>query len=207
MWAYETAKKYDDRAGENYQGTSLLAACYALTKVGCCQERFWPYQPVDGTQPIEGANANAGERKIKAFYLLNVNDTDRIKTILLNESILYCFNVHKRFYAVDAHGLVPESGYFETDKVGGHAVSLIGWNIINGKLFWEFQNSWGSSFGTEGRFFMSDSLFRQASMNYSLIALEMPSEEVSKDLKRVGPSNLWIYRVIDFIKSLVSRFK
>jgi cathepsin C len=36
------------------------------------------------------------------------------------------------------------------EKEGGHAVALYGWGERNGIKYWNFRNSWGGQWGTNG---------------------------------------------------------
>ena len=73
--------------------------------------------------------------------------------------------VHQDFFSLGLDGIIDTDKYLASAKAGGHAVSLVGWKTINGKLYWELQNSWGKFFGNFGYFFMEHDLFKKVIIN------------------------------------------
>ncbi|EKX38678.1 hypothetical protein GUITHDRAFT_76993, partial [Guillardia theta CCMP2712] len=57
------------------------------------------------------------------------------------------FDVYDDFYSYKS-GVYTKSA--KAQKVGGHAVVLVGWGRENGVDYWLVQNSWGKSSGDEG---------------------------------------------------------
>ena len=165
MWIYKTAKKYDAWAGEDYSGTSIRGAASALINEGCCFESFWPYVSSEFSSPKEGAKEDAALKKISSYHVIPTNETEEIKKMLLDRPMWYAFKVRSYFFSIGYNGIIDTERYLASDAAGGHAVCLIGWRYIDGKLYWEFQNSWGSFFGNDGYFFMEDSLFRSQIIN------------------------------------------
>ena len=165
MWIYKKAKLYDYFPGEDYSGTTILGACKALKAEGCCEEKFWPYRSNENTPMLEGAEANAKKYKIDSYYVIKKQNHDLIKNALLNESLWTAFRVKREFYNTPKSGIVNSEKYLQSQNVGGHAVAMTGWKYINGDLYWEFQNSWGSWFGDRGFFYMESSLYEQILIN------------------------------------------
>lgn len=165
MWIYKTAKKYDAWAGENYSGTSIRGAASALINEGCCYERFWPYVDSELSSPLDGAREDALKKKIKSYHVISCEKSNQIKTALLEKPLWYSFRVRSHFFYTKSDGIIDTEKYLSSDIVGGHAVCLIGWRYIDDKLYWEFQNSWGSLFGDKGYFFMCDELFQSHIIN------------------------------------------
>ena len=165
MWIYKKAKIYDPFPGEDYSGTTIRGACRGLIKEGCCEEKYWPYQDSEDTEMLEGAVENAAEHKIEGYYVIPKQNHDLIKRTLLNEPLWTSFKVHMQFYYTDNTGIVNSEKYLESNNVGGHAVAMTGWKIIDGDLYWEFQNSWGKSFGNDGFFYLESSLYEQIIIN------------------------------------------
>lgn len=165
MWIYKKAKIYDPFPGEDYSGTTIRGACRGLIKEGCCEEKYWPYQDSEDTEMLEGAVENAAEHKIEGYYVIPKQNHDLIKRTLLSEPLWTSFKVHMQFYYTDSTGIVDSEKYLESNNVGGHAVAMTGWKIIDGDLYWEFQNSWGKSFGNDGFFYLESSLYEQIIIN------------------------------------------
>ncbi len=165
MWIYKNGKKHDLFPGEGYSGTTIRGASTALLKLGCCEEKYWPDLKSEDAPMLEGAEENAADYKINAYYIITSSNHYMIKKALTHEPLWTSFKVHKKFYYTGSDGIVKSEGYLESEFRGGHAVAMIGWKTIDGKLYWEFQNSWGTYFGDEGHFFMEASLYEKVLMN------------------------------------------
>ena len=177
MWIYKKGKIHDPFPGEDYSGTTIKGACRGLIKEGCCEEKFWPYVDSEGAQMLEGAAENAAQYKIDAYYTIPKQNHDLIKKALLKETLWTSFRVHRHFYYTPKSGIVDSEKYLASDNVGGHAVAMTGWKIIDGDLYWEFQNSWGTSFGDRGFFYLESSLYEQVLINnYGPVYIETKSE-------------------------------
>jgi len=165
MWIYKKGKIHDPFPGEDYSGTTIKGACRGLIKEGCCEEKFWPYVDNEDAQMLEGAAENAAQYKIDAYYTIPKQNHDLIKKALLKETLWTSFRVHRHFYYTPKSGIVDSEKYLASDNVGGHAVAMTGWKIIDGDLYWEFQNSWGKYFGDRGFFYLESSLYEQILIN------------------------------------------
>tara|TARA_A100001015_G_C15041878_1_gene740291 strand:- start:4340 stop:5389 length:1050 start_codon:yes stop_codon:yes gene_type:complete len=167
MWIYKTAKKYDPWEGEDYSGTSIRGAATGLIKKGCCFESFWPYKDSENSFPsdMDAAELDASYKKSLSYKAVPCDDINEIKAILMDRPMWYGFMVHNDFFSLGFNGVVNTEKYLKSPRAGGHAVCLIGWKQIKGKLHWEFQNSWGSLFGNFGYFFLEHSLFKKVIIN------------------------------------------
>ena len=165
MWIYQKGKKYDAWAGEDYSGTSIRGAAMATKTEGCCFESFWPYIDDEKSKPKEGAELDASYKKIHSFYTIPTNETNEIKSMLLDRPLWYGFMVHSYFFSLGFDGVVDTEKYLASNRAGGHAVCMIGWKTIDGKLYWEFQNSWGIFHGNLGCFYLEDALFKKVIIN------------------------------------------
>jgi hypothetical protein len=177
MWIYKKGKIHDPFPGEDYSGTTIKGACRGLIKEGCCEEKFWPYADSEDAQMLEGAAENAAQYKINAYYTIPKQDHDLIKKALLQETLWTSFRVHRHFYYTPKSGIVDGEKYLASDNVGGHAVAMTGWKVIDGSLYWEFQNSWGTRFGDRGFFYLESSLYEQIIINnYGPVYIETKTE-------------------------------
>ena len=167
MWIYKTAKKFDPWPGEDYSGTSIRGAATGLIKKGCCYESFWPYKDDEKSEPSDMAKAelDASYKKIQWYKTVPCDDIKEIQAILMDRPMWYAYMVHQDFFSLGFDGIIDTKKYLASAKAGGHAVSLVGWKTINGKLYWELQNSWGKFFGNFGYFFMEHDLFKKVIIN------------------------------------------
>lgn len=189
MWIYKKGKIHDPFPGEDYSGTTIKGACRALIKEGCCEEKFWPYQGSENTEMLEGASENAIKHKIDSYYIIPKQNHDLIKKTLLKETLWTSFRVHGEFYKTPISGIVDSEKYLASSFAGGHAVAMTGWKIIDGNLYWEFQNSWGLLFGNLGFFYLKSSLYEEILINnngpiYIHTKLELELDEKYEDIRK-----------------------
>ena len=179
LWIYKEAKKNDSWKGENYSGTSISGACKALINSGVCQEKFFPYVANENATPKEGALQDASTRKFLKYYIMNLSEVDKLKRLIIQETLWTSFHVHKEFYTTNYTGMMKnEAGYLSTPRAGGHAVAMVGWKTVGGKLFWKFQNSWGKYWGDQGHFYISNELYQKISKGVFFVdsATEGPTD-------------------------------
>ncbi len=72
------------------------------------------------------------------------------KDIMLNGPIETAFMVYSDFlnYKSGVYKNIP----YESWKVGGHAVKMMGWGVENGVPYWLVANSWNYDWGMNGTF-------------------------------------------------------
>lgn len=185
MWIYKKGKIHDPFPGEDYSGTTIRGACRGLIKEGCCEEKFWPYLDNEDAPILEGAAENAAEHKIDSYYVIPKQNHDLIKKTLLKETLWTSFKVNTEFYYTPKNGIVDSEKYLASSAAGGHAVAMTGWKIIDGNLYWEFQNSWGTRFGDAGFFYFESSLYEQIIMNNNgPIYLHTKTDASEEELER-----------------------
>lgn len=138
---YDMARRYDEWAGENYEGSSCRGAMKGWHKHGVCKLDLWPKS---GNQPLSEAQTNDGARHpLGAYFRVNHLDLVAMHSAITEVGALYVSsNVHSGWDNVGKDGRIQ----LVDDNVGGHAFALVAYDE-NG--FW-LQNSWGSSWGHSG---------------------------------------------------------
>ena len=185
MWIYKKGKIHDPFPGEDYSGTTIKGACRGLVQEGCCEEKFWPYLDDENAPMLEGAAENAAQHKIDGYYVIPKQNHDLIKKTLLQETLWTSIKVNYEFYYTPKSGIVNTEKYLASSSAGGHAIAMTGWKIIDGELYWEFQNSWGKSFGNDGFFYLESSLYEQILINNNgPIYLNTKAEANAEELER-----------------------
>ena len=185
MWIYKKGKIHDPFPGEDYSGTTIKGACRGLILEGCCEEKFWPYLDDEDAPMLEGAAENAAQHKIDSYYVIPKQNHDLIKKTLLQETLWTSIKVNYEFYYTPKSGIVNTEKYLASSSAGGHAIAMTGWKIIDGELYWEFQNSWGKSFGNDGFFYLESSLYEQILINNNgPIYLNTKAEANAEELER-----------------------
>jgi C1A family cysteine protease len=145
-------------------GAQLRDGIKAVAKLGVCPEKLWPYN--DETAPGEGGTfppeAPAGEKPPAACY----SDAKKYKIISYQRvtqalaqmkgclaegfPFVFGFTVYSRWYSKPTP-VLPMPGARES-AIGGHAVLAVGYD--DAKQLFTFRNSWGSSVGDKGYFYM-----------------------------------------------------
>ncbi|RTR01077.1 C1 family peptidase [Halomonas nitroreducens] len=137
---YELARRYDEWAGEDYEGSSCRGAIKGWRNSGVCLEQLAPFRPGQRHFAITPRMADdARRRTLGAYYRLRPEITD-FHAALNEVGVIYVSaRVHVGWYDPvadeDGEAHIPES----PDIVGGHAFAIVGYNA---KGFW-VQNSWG----------------------------------------------------------------
>jgi hypothetical protein len=205
LWIYKRAKQHDEWSGEDYSGTSIGGACKALVVEGVCGEDFYPYIDDETSIPKGGASEDAATRKFEKYWVLTFSEPEKIKRLIMQESLWTSFDVHREFYKIDKNGfLLNEGNYLSSENIGGHAVALVGWKEVNGKLFWRFQNSWGSFFGHKGFFYISNDLYSNISKGVFFLdsfTEKDPTPTESNVIKSVG----FLQKLLDIPKKIFER--
>ena len=200
MWIYMTGKEYDEFAGSDYSGTSVSGACAAMVAEGTCEEKWFPYVENEKAQHQPEAPANAWPHRITAYYYLTLDRVDDIKALLMNGPLWTSFRVHEKFYEAGSSGIVPTEGYLESKFAGGHSVAMVGWTTIDGVLYWEFQNSWSSNWGKNGRFIMAADLFSKlVYQGVYTLTTESEAPVVPVKVSRWERMLLWLKKVLQRI--------
>ena len=138
---YEMAKRYDEWAGADYEGSSCRGAINGWKNMGVCSERTWPY---DVTTPGYVTVKRAKEARahtLGAYYRIRPEIVD-FHSALNEVGVIYASaSVHKGWQA-PKQDKIP----FNKTSIGGHAFAIVGYNA---KGFW-VQNSWGEAWGKNG---------------------------------------------------------
>jgi C1A family cysteine protease len=149
---------YNERKLENDipddAGALLSDGIQCLLNYGICSESEWPYDINQfATKPPNSCYTDALNHK--ALNVTNINNTElSMKNALFSG---YPFVVGIAVYAsfetqtVANTGLVPMPT-INDQLLGGHAVVCVGYN--DNKKHWIMRNSWGSSWGDNGYFYL-----------------------------------------------------
>ncbi|MFT3857358.1 MAG: peptidoglycan-binding protein [Aquabacterium sp.] len=152
---YNFARRYDEYAGENYEGSSCRGAIKGWFNHGVCMWSDWPYDPEKQLSP--GYNyAKAATHNTLGVYC-------RIDTTLITDLQAAIQTVGAVYVSATTHAgwndvpvlkgipkghedlpMIPFNG--DAEQQGGHAFVLVGFNARGFVL----QNSWGKGWGAGG---------------------------------------------------------
>ena len=149
---------YNARLLQNWQnedsGAYIRDGFKALNKWGLANESVWPYITRDfAKKPTTQVYSN-GLNNVTVKYATVQQSENAIKqTLLSGAAISFGFNVYSSFFGNwdNITGIMPipkPNEYLE----GGHAVTIIGWD--DSKKSFLIQNSWGTEWGLQGKFWM-----------------------------------------------------
>ena len=156
-------------------GANMVNIDQALAKYGICSEALMPYPAGNRTTayktpPTSAAISDALGYKISNYVLINSGDTAAVKTCLRNNiAVMMGFNVYDKtstyqyFEALNTtsytYNPLTSTGALASGVVllGGHATPIIGYDDT--KKAFLVQNSWGTSWGNHGFYYMPYSVF------------------------------------------------
>lgn len=141
---YQMAKRYDEWAGEDYEGSSARGAMEGWQKHGVCDDALWPYQPKKTAGGLTEARArDAASRPLGAYYRVTHKDIVAMHAAITEVGVLYATaTVHAGWDSTREDGIIHLS-----DKIlGGHAFAIVAYDE---RGFW-IQNSWGDKWGKQG---------------------------------------------------------
>ena len=139
-----------DYSNQGCKSGNELKAFYYITQNGLVSETCYPY-----------INGNGGE------YYCELDTVNECKTRYFGKNIKSFNNIEKIIKEVKVFGPVAselivyadfmayKSGIYvptSTEKLGVHAVKIVGYGNQGGIDYWTVANSWGSSWGEEGYF-------------------------------------------------------
>jgi len=157
------------------KGASMVNIHQALSKYGITSDALMPYPGGDKataykTPPTAAAISYALGYKISTFTLINTGDTAAVKTCLRNNiPVMMGLNIYdnKKTYAYfenlnatsDTYDPLTGTGALVggVTLLGGHATPIVGYDDT--KKAFLVQNSWGTSWGNKGFYYMPYSVF------------------------------------------------
>lgn len=138
---YDMARRYDEWAGVDYEGSSCRGAMKGWHKHGVCSGSLWGGSA--GRVLTETVAADAGQRPLGAYFRVNHKDLVSMHAALAEVGVLYASaTVHAGWQKVKKDGHIP----YSTEVLGGHAFAIVAYDEDG---FW-IQNSWGDAWGNKG---------------------------------------------------------
>jgi C1A family cysteine protease len=146
---------YQERAADGTigsdSGSTLTEGMSVLQHIGTSPESDDPYNIAQfKVKPSAQAYSDAGAWKVKTTTQLA--SLDDVKTALASgHAVSFGFTVYASFRNIKADGLMPTPKRGES-VLGGHAVCAVGYDDAKQVLI--VRNSWGTSWGDQGYFYM-----------------------------------------------------
>lgn len=165
---------------ESDAGATMRSIGKALSKVGVCLEKLWPYVVENfDDDPPEKADADAAGRKASSYERLY--GANAIKQYLVEKSlpVMIGIDIYTSFETAEVRksGIVPVPDPEKEQLLGGHAVLIVGYDDQFGKThssggfledlldiftspkedkngYFIVRNSWGTGWGDDGYFYL-----------------------------------------------------
>lgn len=151
---------YNERALEGTissdSGAQIRDGIKTLKSNGVPAETVWPYKPSKfATKPSKTAVKDATLNEALSYARVAASLTAIQHTLAAVRPVVIGFTVYESFEsdAVASSGIMPMPAKGEK-VLGGHAVLVVGYKKIGTKLYWIVRNSWGTSWGDDGYFYM-----------------------------------------------------
>lgn len=153
---YELARRYDEFAGDDYEGSSCRGALKGWHKHGVCSEADWPYEAPVPVNP-EWTRA-ALDVTLGVYYRIERKNLVDLQAAIADVGAVYVSaEVHAGWSpaalraqkaVTPSHASLPRIAFTrgKTKTSGAHAFALVGYNR-DGFIV---QNSWGPDWGLSG---------------------------------------------------------
>lgn len=174
---YNVARRYDEYAGENYEGSSCRGALKGWYNHGVCFEEDWPYR--GATNPRFGYAERARQNTLGVYYRIKPTSIADLQAAIQSVGAVYVSSyVHDGWQQVPSIKTLPV-GHADLPVItfdgikredAGHAYALVGFNAIGFVL----QNSWGSKWGTHGFAVLTYEDWAMHAMDAWVVALGVP---------------------------------
>ncbi|WP_292009934.1 C1 family peptidase [Chryseobacterium sp.] len=150
------------KVSSDCNGAYVSSGLNLIKNQGACSWDEMPYTDAGcTTQPNTAQKNAAGAHKIVNWGTLNKADLTGIKTLLsANIPVIIAVTVDTSFYNMQNTGWIWKGAHSGT-VYGGHAICVIGYD--DNKQAFKVQNSWGTSWGERGYFWIDYTFFAKSS--------------------------------------------
>lgn len=176
---YNMARRHDEYAGENYEGSSCRGALKGWYGHGVCLEADWPYSSDAQRQPRFGYADRARDITLGVYYRIKPKSIADLQAAIQTVGAVYVSSyVHDGWQQVPVTTKLP-SGHADLPVIafdgikredGGHAYALVGFNTKGFVL----QNSWGVEWGAHGFAVITYEDWALHAMDAWVVALGVP---------------------------------
>ena len=182
---YNFARRYDEYAGENYDGSSCRGAIKGWFNHGVCLESDWPYDDKAALQPRYGYATRACRNTLGVYYRIDLKSiTDMQAAIQAVGAIYVSAFTHKGWDKVSStskpplsHDHLPVIAFDgRPSQIDGHAFAMVGFNSRG----FVIQNSWGKDFGAGGFAVLTYADWLTNGMDAWVVAMGVPGVVVGR---------------------------
>lgn len=152
---YDFARRHDEYAGKDYEGSSCRGALKGWHKHGVCLEADWPYRPGDSGTPAFGWAERATRTTLGVYYRIDRTSITDLQAAIHEVGAVYASAcTHAGWEGACGRRGMP-ANHADLPRIafdghpsgsGGHAFALVGFNA-DGFIV---QNAWGRDWGWGG---------------------------------------------------------
>ncbi len=145
---YNMARIYDEWDGEDYEGSSCRGAMKGWHRHGVCKKTTWPHTVKSNDTnkyPLEHWSKESVETPLGAYYRINKDSVSDMQAAIKEVGAIYCSAIIQKGWWINKQDNLSIIKH-TTDKIGGHAFAILGYN----KDGFIVQNSWGEKWGYNG---------------------------------------------------------
>ena len=148
----------------NYDsGAYIRDGIKSVNRYGASLERLWPYLINKfRQQPVNEAIVDAAKRKVTRYERI-LDHTGCLDALNNGYPIVIGFDVYSSFMNINHTGVMKYPNKRRERLLGGHAVLIVGYDLANQRYI--VRNSWGTSWGERGYFYMPFSVIQDTSMS------------------------------------------
>jgi hypothetical protein len=175
---YNYARRYDEYAGEEYEGSSCRGALKGWYHHGVCLEEDWPYKEADVCPPSFGYAKRAIANTLGIYYRIDTQIISDLQAAIHEVGAIYVSAFTHDGWGVPSvakrsigHGTLPIIQFDGApSQSAGHAFALVGFNTRG----FIVQNSWGNKWGHGGFALLTYSDWLANGMDAWVAALGVP---------------------------------
>lgn len=148
----------------NYDsGAYIRDGIKSVYQYGASLENLWPYIISKfKQQPVNEAMADAARRKVTRYERV-ANHAGCLDALMNGYPVVIGFDVYSSFMNINSKGIMTYPNTKRERLLGGHAVLLVGYDNV--KQQYIVRNSWGTSWGDRGYFYMPYKVIQDSSMS------------------------------------------
>lgn len=182
---YNFARRYDEYAGEDYDGSSCRGALKGWFNHGVCLESDWPYSAAAQQQPKYGYARRASANTLGVYYRIDLKSITDLHAAIQSVGAVYVSAfTHRGWNEVPRHS-EPPAGHQALPTIpfdgrpsesDGHAFALVGFNARG----FVIQNSWGRDWGAGGFAVLTYADWLANGMDAWVVAMGVPGVVVGR---------------------------
>lgn len=135
-------------------GAMIRDGMKVIGSVGAPPEADWPYD-INKFSVKPPAQAFGDALKYTATYGRVTQSTHSLKaSTYFGRPVVFGFTVFDSFEEIGSDGIMPMPDLNNESVLGGHAVLIVGYKMIDNQVYFEVRNSWGPDWGDGGYFWM-----------------------------------------------------